>query len=167
MEGDRIADDATVPETPVALAAVTETRLDADPSPVAPADSLSPAPAEPRERELALAPPPPLPAAPRADGYVPRVLGIANRGSRVTVRAAAPAQIIVKSGEGATILPHRVLRAGDSYRAPLEGDAILQGEGIGGLEVFVDGVLIGRAGDLAAPADALSLNADYLKSLAR
>lgn len=113
----------------------------------------------------AVAPPPPIPAITTDGAAQPRVLGIANRGSRVTVRAVRTAEIIVIQSSGGTVLPSRILKAGDSYMAPNRGGIILKSGNIGGLEILVDGRLIGNADALAAPASALLLDAELLASL--
>ncbi|ANK80558.1 MAG: hypothetical protein TEF_06915 [Rhizobiales bacterium NRL2] len=116
---------------------------------------------------LARLTPPPLPPSARRDGYVPRVFGITNRDARIVVRAVAPAQIIVKQSGGRTLLPHRMMQPGDSYRVPDTRGVILESENIDNLEIFLDGKSIGSAGILAAPARALALSPEILRSLAR
>ncbi|MEC9346832.1 MAG: helix-turn-helix domain-containing protein [Pseudomonadota bacterium] len=120
--------------------------------------------AEPRQ--IALAGPPPVPAAVQRDDYVPRVYGIANVDARVVIRATGRAQVLVKQAGGRTVLPHRVLQAGDEYRAPnLEG-LVLQSDNVDGLEVVVDGKVIGPVSVLADSSRMLALDPAVLLSRA-
>lgn len=119
------------------------------------------------ETRMAALTPPPLPPSAQRDGYVPRVFGITNRDARIVVRALEPAQIIVKQSGGRTLLPHRMMQPGDTYRVPNTKGVILESENIHNLEIFLDGQSMGSAGVLAAPAQALALSPDILRTLAR
>jgi cytoskeletal protein RodZ len=124
-----------------------------------------PAPAEEPVQLAVVAPPPPVPAAETQTDYVPRIFGIANRGSRVLVRATGQVQIIVKRLDGSIVMPHRVMQPGDIYRAPDRADVILEADKIGALQLIVDGKLIGRGDRLTEPGNGLALNAEFLKAL--
>lgn len=115
--------------------------------------------------QLAVVAPPPIPEAAPQETNVPRVYGISNRNARVLLRATGQVQIIVKRTDGTTLMPHRVLQAGDIYRAPNRGDVILQADNPGVLQLIVDGRLIGRGDRLVQAGKALSLNPETLGSL--
>lgn len=155
---------AAVEPEPVEVA--PETAEETAETPAATTEPTTPAAASEDDR-LARLTPPPLPPSARPDGYVPRVFGITNRDARIVVRAVAPAQIIVKQSGGRTLLPHRMMQPGDSYRVPDARGVILESENIDNLEIFLDGKSIGSAGVLAAPARALALSPEILRSLAR
>jgi len=76
------------------------------------------------------------------NGYVPRVYGRTNTDSRVEIRAVEETWIQVEA-PGNEILLTRVLLPGDIYRVPNRDDVTLDTGNAGGLEVRVDGTLIG------------------------
>ncbi|PJK30004.1 helix-turn-helix domain-containing protein [Minwuia thermotolerans] len=168
--GGETVDAATPPD----LAAAEPEPVEVAPAPAQETTETASVTAEPaapaavsEDDRLARLTPPPLPPSARRDGYVPRVFGITNRDARIVVRAVAPAQIIVKQSGGRTLLPHRMMQPGDSYRVPDTRGVILESENIDNLEIFLDGKSIGSAGVLAAPARALALTPEILRSLAR
>ena len=79
------------------------------------------------------------------NGYVPRVYGRTNTDSRVEIRAVEETWIQVEA-PGNEILLTRVLLPGDIYRVPNRDDVTLDTGNAGGLEVRVDGTLIGPLG---------------------
>jgi len=76
---------------------------------------------------------------------VPRVYGRTNTDSRVEIRAVEETWIQVEA-PGNEILLTRVLLPGDIYRVPNRDDVTLDTGNAGGLEVRVDGTLIGPLG---------------------
>ncbi len=80
------------------------------------------------------------------DDYVPRVYGRTNTDSRVELRAVETSWVQIEA-PGNQVLLTRVLSPGDSYRVPNSGDILLKTGNAGGLEVRVDGELIGPLGE--------------------
>ncbi|WP_281018177.1 helix-turn-helix domain-containing protein [Minwuia sp. IMCC3077] len=109
----------------------------------------------------ALGPPPLPPTAPRAES-VPRVFGVANTDARIIIRATDRAQIFVKQAGGRTVLPHRVLQAGDEYRAPDLDGLLIRSDNVNGLELIVDGRNLGPVGRLSDAQNNLALDPDWL-----
>ncbi len=109
----------------------------------------------------AIGPPPLPPTAPRTD-YVPRVFGVANTDARIVIRATDRAQILVKQAGGRTVLPHRVLQAGDEYRAPDLDGLLIRSDNVAGLQLVVDGKELGSVARLADRQNNLALDADWL-----
>jgi cytoskeleton protein RodZ len=81
-------------------------------------------------------PPPPAPPAAAADG---RVYGVTNGPSRIQIRAVQDSWIQIRDSAG-DLLIARVLRPGDTYRAPDQPGLKLVTGNAGGLTVLVDGV---------------------------
>lgn len=109
----------------------------------------------------ALGPPPLPPTAPRTE-YVPRVFGVTNTDARIVIRATDRAQIFVKQAGGRTVLPHRVLQAGDEYRAPDLDGLLIRSDNVNGLELVVDGRSLGPVGRLSDSQNNLALDPDWL-----
>lgn len=109
----------------------------------------------------AIGPPPLPPSAPRSE-YVPRVFGVANTDARIVIRATDRAQILVKQAGGRTVLPHRVLQAGDEYRAPDLDGLLIRSDNVAGLRLFVDGKDLGSVASLADSQNNLALDANWL-----
>ncbi|MEM7124355.1 MAG: helix-turn-helix domain-containing protein [Pseudomonadota bacterium] len=80
------------------------------------------------------------------DDYVPRVYGRTNTDSRVELRAVETSWVQIEA-PGNQVLLTRVLAPGDTYRVPNTGDIMLKTGNAGGLEVRVDGELIGSLGE--------------------
>ncbi len=80
------------------------------------------------------------------DDYVPRVYGRTNTDSRVELRAVETSWVQIEA-PGNQVLLTRVLAPGDTYRVPNTGDIMLKTGNAGGLEVRVDGELIGPLGE--------------------
>jgi len=109
----------------------------------------------------ALGPPPLPPTAPRTEN-VPRVFGVTNTNARIVIRATDRAQIFVKQAGGRTVLPHRVLQAGDEYRAPDLDGLLIRSDNVNGLELVVDGKSLGPVGRLSDSQNNLALDPDWL-----
>lgn len=117
---------------------------------------------EPSVPQIAALGPPPLPpTAPRTE-YVPRVFGVANTDARIVIRATDRAQIFVKQAGGRTVLPHRVLQAGDEYRVPSLDGLLIRSDNVDGLELVVDGRSLGPVGRLSDSQNNLALDPDWL-----
>ncbi|WP_417513045.1 helix-turn-helix domain-containing protein [Minwuia sp.] len=111
--------------------------------------------------------PPPVPDIEPENETAPRVLGIANRDSRVIVRATEETRIMVRLSGGGTLLPSRILKPGDIYRSPDLSGVVLQSSNVGGLQIIVDGRLLGRADRLSSDGGMLLLDPDKLRSAAQ
>lgn len=101
--------------------------------------SLAEIPAAPDTTQLATLPEP----------SAPRVYGLSNVGSRVTLLAKQDSWIQVREGPE-ELLISRVLQAGDSYRVPDRPGILLQTGNAGGLDVEVDGRNLGTFGAVGA-----------------
>lgn len=166
------ATDAAAPEPAQPEAPVVAEAISSVPPAAAPAESAAensetgtPEPVSENVRVAAVMPPP-VPEIEPGNDTAPRVLGIANQDARVLVRATGPVQVIVKRLDGSTVMPHRVLRPGDIYRAPNTENVVLEADRIGNLQIILDGRLIGRGDSLTEPGVGLSLNPAMLKALA-
>ena len=114
----------------------------------------------------ALGPPPLPPTAPRAV-HVPRIFGVANTNARIVIRATDRAQILVKQAGGRTVLPHRVLQAGDEYHVPDLDGLLIRSDNVNGLQLVVDGRSLGAVGRLSDVENNLALDPDWLLANAR
>lgn len=118
------------------------------------AETLGPA-TETQIASTPLASPPPAPAisAPSAasdqagavPSYRPQVYGAANGDARVVIRARADCWVQVQGADNELLLT-RILRAGDTYRAPNRGDLLLMAGNAGAIELLLDGELLGALG---------------------
>lgn len=141
-----------------------------------PPPALEPAPA-PRPVEVAPLPATPAPAAPTAAVGTPpaqptaaapaggagQVYGVAESArSRLTIRATADAWVDIRGPNNEAVLPSKVLKAGDSFRAPDRGDLSLWTGNLGGLEFIVDGKPLPRLGASGEARRNISLDADRL-----
>ena len=165
---------------PASLSPTTNEAAAADEPPAALAAPLAPS-AEPVSEgstglEGATATPPEaprtgasdIPAAPDTTQLValpepsePRVYGLSNVGSRVTLQAKQDSWIQVREGPD-TLLISRVLQAGDSYRVPDRPGILLQTGNAGGIDVEVDGRNLGPFGAVGAVRRDVPLNPDRL-----
>lgn len=144
----------TLANTGMPVAALTDPNVGAAP---ASAD----APVAPVAVIAAIGPPPLPPSAPRSE-YVPRVFGVANTDARIVIRATDRAQILVKQAGGRTVLPHRVLQAGDEYRAPDLDGLLIRSDNVAGLRLFVDGKDLGSVARLSDSQNNLALDPNWL-----
>jgi len=161
---------------PVASAPLASTGVPA-PGVAAPAPppSLEPASA-PRPVEVAPLPATPAPAAATAAAGTPpaqptaaapagagQAYGVAESArSRLTIRATADAWVDIRGPNNEAVLPSKVLKAGDSFRAPDRGDLSLWTGNLGGLEFIVDGKPLPRLGASGEARRNISLDADRL-----
>ena len=121
-----------------------------------------------------------IPAAPDSNtpataflvNHEPKVYGEENADARIVLKANQDAWVQVRDRQG-TLLLTRVLRVGDSYRVPNQGDLTLLTGNAGGLEIVVDGRALAPLGPVGAvrrniPLDPQALtsgNARYRHSL--
>lgn len=119
----------------------------------------APAPAEPETVSVDTATAPPIVEAPRD----PRVYGLGNTDARVVITALEDAWVEVTDVDDARLFS-RVLRKGDSYRAPnREGAKFVTGNA-GGLSITVDGVTVPPLGPSGLVRRNVKLDPDLLKS---
>ncbi|MEE8444492.1 MAG: RodZ domain-containing protein [Alphaproteobacteria bacterium] len=93
----------------------------------------------------------------------PRVYGQENQNSRVVIRALEDAWMEVTDADGA-LLFSRVLRKGDSYRAPNLPDAAFVTGNAGGLQVTVDGEPVPVLGPVGEVRHGVKLDPELLKA---
>lgn len=132
---------ASVTTPPAAADAATGPQDAAMPPPAAgaktPATSLPPANA------AASASPTAAPAVPTSGAG--QVYGAFNQSPRVILRARGDVRITVKNAEGQLLL-NRALKPGDSYQVPnMPGVSLATSDG-GAVEMDLDGIALGRAG---------------------
>jgi cytoskeleton protein RodZ len=73
------------------------------------------------------------------------VFGAVNRNPRVVLRARSDARITVKGPDGQYLF-NRDLKAGDSYQVPNMPGVTLAASDGGAVEIDLDGIALGRAG---------------------
>ena len=73
------------------------------------------------------------------------VYGVGNANPRVILRARGDVRITVKTAEGQTIL-NRDLKPGDSYQVPNVPGMTMATDNAGAVEMDLDGIALGRAG---------------------
>lgn len=86
-----------------------------------------------------------------------RQLGLRNRNSRITLRVHEPTLVTVRGARNRTFID-RDLAPGDTYRVPNRRDLRLTVDDAGAVEIMLDGVSAGFAGDPGVAARGLSLN---------
>ena len=74
-----------------------------------------------------------------------QVFGALNRNPRVVLRARGDARVTVRGPDG-EILLNRDLKAGDIYQVPNIPGATMATSDAGAVDVDVDGIALGRAG---------------------
>jgi cytoskeleton protein RodZ len=90
-----------------------------------------------------------------------QVYGAQNRNSRVVLRARADTTLTVKNPAGQIML-NRTLKAGDSYQVPdMPGLTMAAGDA-SAVEIDLDGVSLGKAGQTQSPVGRVSLDAQSL-----
>jgi cytoskeleton protein RodZ len=96
---------------------------------------------------VASLPPPAVTAPPAADASLPpgTSYGLGNTNSRLTLRIHKPTRLLVQ-GPGGKIYINRSLKPGDTYRAPNLVGLILTAADASGVEIILDGMPVGRAG---------------------
>lgn len=109
------------------------------PAPAVPQAAI-PAPLPPREPLIAAVPPRAVePAAPPVDQSAGKVYGeVSSPDVRVVIRAQADAWVQVKDPAG-NVLFDRVLKPGETYKAPNRPGLLLRAGNAGSLEIKVDG----------------------------
>lgn len=122
-------------DSPSATAPVTTPPASTPVPPVAsPAAPVAPAP------QIAAVPPSaPIPAVP-ADPNAPKVYGdVAAVDVRIVIRAQADAWVQVKDAATGNVVFMRIMKAGESYKAPNRPGLLLTAGNAGSLEIRVDG----------------------------
>lgn len=140
---------------PVAAAPTRTAAVDSDDEAARPANAVQAAMMPPPSAPLQPPPvpamtagePPPAPPMPPSGnaGYVPQTYGLANVDARVLLRARADSWVQVQ-GPNNELLLTRILRSGDTYRAPNRTDIVMMTGNAGALEVIVDGRPLGTLG---------------------
>lgn len=129
-----------------------------------PAPQLPPPPQSAVHDAAAGGPPPPPPSA--ADSaYVPQHFGSAEGESRVLLKAKIDSWVQIQAGRNKNLLT-RILRAGDTFRAPDRTDLLLTTGNVGGLEIIVDGEPLQPLGPVGAVRRNISLDAEKLLAMA-
>ncbi len=82
--------------------------------------------------------------------------------SRIVLRANADAWLLVKDRSG-TVLLNRVLKAGESWPAPVRTDLLLTTGNAGGTTVVIDGSAIASLGGDGAVRRDLALDPNQIK----
>jgi cytoskeleton protein RodZ len=150
-------DQATATPPPAQGPASPATRL----PPAKPAAATATASAAPN-RLLPSGPAPAVPAVASAQANsAPQVIGTQNAHARVILRARGDTVVTVKSPDGGTVL-NRALKAGDVYQAPNTPGLSLATSDGGALEIDVDGVSLGRAGQTQQVLGHVSLDPQSL-----
>jgi cytoskeleton protein RodZ len=146
---------ATTP-SPAATDTTTSQQAAAMPPPAAgaktpatslpPANAVSTAPptAAPSLQASQNAPSAAVPAETASNG-AGTVYGALNQNPRVILRARGDARVTVKNGEGQMIL-NRDLKSGDSYQVPNMPGVTMATNNAGVVEIDLDGIALGRAG---------------------
>lgn len=104
--------------------------------------------------------PPPPPAIASAE---PRQYGSENANVRVVIKARIDSWVEIRDSDG-TLLLTRVLRAGDSYRVPVQPGLVMLTGNAGGLEILVDGSAIPDLGPKGAVRRNVAMDAESLKA---
>jgi cytoskeleton protein RodZ len=100
-----------------------------------------------------------VPAVPASSSGI--VYGQQNRGSRVVLRARSDSRVTVRAEDG-TLYLNRDLKAGDVYQVPnTPGLNVALSDG-GAVEVDLDGIALGRAGQQAQVLGRMSLDPQSL-----
>jgi cytoskeleton protein RodZ len=150
------APSAAVPLPPVSPAPPpTASQQPSAPPPVNAAPQT--APASTATAALPPAPPeggiPSVPEAPAATAAdAPRVYGVSNGPSRITIRATADSWIQIREGGSAQA---RVLKPGESYRVPDRPGITMRTGNAGGIEILVDGKQAPPLGPMGKPRNAV------------
>ncbi len=141
----------TATPSPAASAAPPAADTSASPSTSTPADQQAamPPPAEGAKTPATSLPPANVasaasPTAESAAGGA--VYGAGNANPRVILRARGDVRITVKTAEGQTIL-NRDLKPGDSYQVPNVPGMMMATNNAGAVEMDLDGIALGRAGE--------------------
>jgi cytoskeleton protein RodZ len=123
---------------------------DASATPPPAAGAKTPATSLPPANAASTASPTAAPASQAAVPAVPTsgagtVYGALNQNPRVILRARGDVRVTVKNAEGQMIL-NRELKSGDSYQVPNMPGVIMATNNAGAVEMDLDGIAMGRAG---------------------
>jgi len=124
-----------------------------------PLTTTSPTAAPPAANQAAN-PPSPSAAVPPAVG-VGQVYGAVNRNPRVVLRARGDTRLTIKGADG-QILLNRDLKSGDSYQVPDMAGVTMATSDAGAVEVDLDGIALGRAGQAQQIVGKVSLDPQSL-----
>jgi hypothetical protein len=119
------------------------------PSPAMSSPPASAAPSQPAAM--------PSPASGAAVAPTGKVYGEANKNARVVLRARGLTHITVKGRDGTTWI-NRNLNSGDTYQVPNAVGLTLSTSNGGAVEVDLDGLAMGNAGEQMQPADDMPLD---------
>jgi cytoskeleton protein RodZ len=100
-----------------------------------------------------------VPAVPAASSGT--VYGQQNRGARVVLRARGDSRVTVRSDDG-TLYLNRDLKAGDVYQVPNTPGLNVAVSDAGAVEVDLDGIALGRAGQQSQVLGRMSLDPQSL-----
>jgi cytoskeleton protein RodZ len=101
-----------------------------------------------------------VPAVPVSNG-AGTVYGSLNQNPRIILRARGDARVTVKNAEGQMIL-NRDLKSGDSYQVPNTPGVIMATNNAGAVEMDLDGIALGRAGQAQQILGKVSLDPQSL-----
>lgn len=90
-----------------------------------------------------------------------QIYGAVNRNSRVVLRARGDTRLTVKGPDGQIML-NRELKSGDSYQVPDMPGLTMAASDAGALEVDLDGIALGRAGQAQQIVGKVSLDPQSL-----
>jgi len=107
------------------------------------------------DTDASAAPLPPGPAIPVGAAFNPKgaVYGAAPNASSVVIQARKPANIVVRNGDGSVVYFARQLATGEAWRAPLNGDMVVDVSEPLAFAVYYNGEY---GGSLEAPATPVS-----------
>lgn len=92
---------------------------------------------------------------------VGQVFGAVNRNSRVVLRARGDTRVTIKGPDGQVLL-NRDLKSGDSYQVPDMPGVTMATSDAGAVEVDLDGIALGRAGQAQQIVGRVSLDPQAL-----
>jgi cytoskeletal protein RodZ len=95
-------------------------------------------------------------------GYRPQVYGAANGDARLVLRARADSWVQIQGADNELLLT-RILRAGDTYRAPNREDLVLMTGNAGAIELILDGESLGTLGPVGEVRRGIPLKADTVR----
>ncbi|MEQ8402443.1 MAG: DUF4115 domain-containing protein [Roseitalea porphyridii] len=121
------------------------------------------APAGSEPLAIPAAPDSTAPAATFLVNHEPKVYGEENSDARIVLKANQDAWVQVRDRQGALLLT-RVLRVGDTYRVPNQGELTLLTGNAGGLEISVDGRALAPLGPVGAVRRNIPLDPQSLTS---
>ena len=96
-----------------------------------------------------------------AVGAPGQIYGAVNRNSRVVLRARGDTRLTVKGPDGQIML-NRDLKSGDSYQVPGMPGLTMATSDAGAVEIDLDGIALGRAGQAQQIVGRVSLDPQSL-----